>query len=683
MAEQPPRRGLDTPLAQRPRPRSETAWRVERCAAFGAQGHGLMCGICGMVGRAEKLELDAMTDVMIHRGPDGRGVKLFDGDPPAGLGNRRLAIIDPTPAGAQPMSFAERWWITYNGELYNFRELRNELEAAGERFTSGTDTEVVLRMFALHGPAMLERLNGIFGFAIWDKRDRRLFLARDRLGVKPLYYLRRPGLFAFASELKGLLPLLPRVELDPTALADYLTLLWVPNPKTAFSGVFKLPPGHFAWVDRDEFTVERYWDLRFEPIDRGESEWSRAVAETVNDAVTRQMVSDVPLGSFLSGGVDSSAIVAAMRRTSTTVKTYTVGFGADDLRHEIVPDDVRYARAVARQFSTDSREELLHPNVLELLPLAVWHLEEPVADPAALSTYLICRAARQSMPVMLSGMGGDEIFAGYPRYLAYHVSRALDRLPRPVHGAVEAAARPLATPGAPGRLRGPRRNLWKFMRAAGLPPLERYLSFSSYYDRQELKEVLAPDVSLELRDHDPLAAHRGYLETASDLDELAQLLYLDAKTFLPCLNLTYTDKMSMAASVEVRVPLLDDEIVALAAQIPSALKLKGWRRKYIFKRSQEGTLPRRIIYRRKAGFGAPVRSWLAGELAPLMDDLLSDRTLRARGLVEPAAVHRLRADNASGAADNSLRLYALISLELWCRTFLDRPWTFERLHGPI
>ena len=635
-----------------------------------------MCGICGTVGIAVEEELSAMTDSMTHRGPDGRGVRVFPGELPAGLGHRRLAILDPTPAGAQPMGHAERWWITYNGELYNFRELRRELEQSGERFRSNSDTEVLLRMFAVHGAAMLERLNGIYAFAIWDDVDKRMFLARDRLGVKPLYYTTAAGSFAFASELRALLPLIETPSFDPAALAQYLSFLWVPDPATAFREVRKLPPGHYAWVDADGLTVSEYWDLRLEPEERTEQDWRSAVAETVTRSVKRQMVSDVPLGGFLSGGVDSSAIVAAMSASGDRVSTYTIGFMPEDLAHEIVPDDLRHARRVSELFGTDSHETMLRPSVLDLLPKAVWHLEEPVADPAALSTYLLCREARSQMPVMLSGMGGDEIFAGYPRYLAHQISRGLDVMPRSALALAERALARVARPGREGRLRGPRRNLWKFLRGAGLPPLERYLAFSSYHRSAELQALLAPDLRRELNGDDPLAAHRRHLLRAQSFDPLAQLLYLDAKTFLPCLNLTYTDKMAMAASVEVRVPLLDDELVALAARIPSNLKLKGLRRKYIFKRSQEGTLPRDIVWRRKAGFGAPIRSWLERDLAPLVDDLLSESALRRRGLFEPATVARLRADNVSGRADNSLQLYALVSLELWFQTFLDRTWHF-------
>ena len=616
-----------------------------------------------------------MTRLLAHRGPDGSGVVVFRGDRPAGLGHRRLAIIDPTPAGAQPMALADRWWITYNGELYNFRELRRELESAGESFRTASDTEVLLRMFALLGPAMLARLNGMFAFAIWDNLEKRLFLARDRLGVKPLYYTAQGDLFAFASEVKALLPYVPHVRLDHAALADYLTLLWVPDPKTGFEGVAQLPAGHYAWVEGGDLQISSYWDLQFAPEELPEPVWRERVREAVGGAVRRQMVSDVPLGSFLSGGIDSSAVVAAMSATGERVTTYTIGINEEDLRHEVTPGDLRYARIVARHFGSDYHETMLEPDVLELLPKAVWHLEEPLADPAAISTYLVCQAASSRMPVMLSGVGGDEIFAGYPRYLAYKLSRVADPIPDPLTRALTWALRPIARPGAPGRLRGPRRNLWKFMRSTTLAPLERYLDYLSYYTRKELADVLSDGILAP--DYDPLRLHRLYLTKHVEGGELNRLLYLDAKTFLPCLNLAYTDKMSMASSVEVRVPFLDDELVELAGRIPTRLKLKRLQRKYIFKKSQEGILPKEVIWRPKAGFGAPLRAWLAKDLAPLMADLLSERVLRERGLIRPAVVPQLQYENAKGQADHSLRLYALLTLELWCRTFVDRTWEFS------
>jgi asparagine synthase (glutamine-hydrolysing) len=639
-----------------------------------------MCGICGTVGRADARELSIMADSMAHRGPDGRGVQTFEeGDLVAGLGHRRLSILDTSEAGAQPMVFADRWWITYNGEIYNYPQLKQELEAKGETFHTRCDTEVLLRMFALEGADMLKRLNGIFALAIWDDRDKRLFVARDRLGVKPLYYVDQPGVYGFASELRCLLPLLDQVELDLEGLVDYLTFLWVPDPKTAFKDVFKLPAGHYAWVDGRGAQTHRYYDVQFAPEGGSAGDWSEQVADTISSAVRRQLLSDVPVGAFLSGGIDSSAIVAAMVGQGSRPKTYTIGFEKEDLREEIIPDDVGHARTVAKAFSTEHREIMTQADVLDLLPKAVWHLEEPVADTAPISTFLICREAGKEMPVMLSGVGGDEVFAGYPRHLAWKISRLLDRLPDPVLGGLEKAAAPIGRPGPAGRLRGPRRNLWKYLRGAGLDPMERYLSYLTYYPDHEMRSVLSDDVRAETADHDPRARHRRHIEAARDYDELATLLYLDAKTFLPNLNLIYTDKMSMAASVEVRVPLLDDEVVGLAARIPSNLKLHRQQRKYIFKKSQEGRLPKDVIWRPKAGFGLPVRSWLVKELSPMIADLLSEETMRARGLLNPATVARLQRENIAGEADYSLQVYTLLNLELWCRQWIDEPWTFERL----
>lgn len=631
-----------------------------------------MCGICGYVGRADAHLLNAMTRRMVHRGPDGGAIKCFPGEariPAAGLGHRRLSIIDRHPRGAQPMSYANnRYWITYNGELYNFRSLRYDLERRGYRFRTKTDTEVLLAMYAKYGPDMLERLNGIFAFAIWDAESGSLFLARDRLGVKPLYWARHGGSLYFASEVKAILPALPAPKLRVELISQYLTFLWVPDPNTLFEDIYKLAPGHRATFADGRLAIEPYWEMSFEPEHRTEAEWSDVVAEGVHDAVTRQMVSDVPLGSFLSGGIDSSAIVASMRRNAESVPTYTVGFSTEDLRHEIVPNDIAYSRKVAKMFSTDYHEEILKPSVVELLPKLVWHMDEPIADPACISTYLICAAARNELTVVLSGMGGDEIFAGYPRHVAASLARFGDKTPRSARAALRRGLERQLTVGRPGRLRGPRRNLMKFVRGIDRPPLDRYLTYCSYYRTEELDRLLLTDVRA---DDDVFAAHRRYAARARDANWLNQLLYVDLKTFLPCLNLAYTDKMSMAASTEVRVPLLDDQLVALSGRIPPELKLRGLTRKYIFKRSMERTLPKEVVWRPKAGFGAPVRSWLVGDLKDMIGEHLSPSVVRARGLFDPAEIERLIRANRSGHEDNALRLWALLTLEIWQQTYMD------------
>ena len=635
-----------------------------------------MCGICGFVGRTDRGLIESMTATLRHRGPDGDGVRMFsaDGGPPAALGHRRLTIIDPTERGAQPMAYADgRYWITYNGELYNFRELRTELEEAGHRFASDCDTEVVLAMYAEYGAAMLDRLNGIFAFGIWDAARHELFLARDRLGVKPLYYSVHDGVLYFASEVKALLEAIPRPRMRHDSLADYLTFLWVPDPDTIFEGVWKLPPGHYAiWADA-RLGVHEYWDVGFEPEPRPEREWAEDLRETVQAAIRRQMVSDVPLGAFLSGGIDSSAIVATVSEVLPKVSTYTVGFSAADLSHEIIPDDVVYARRVARDFNVDYHERILEANLVELLPKLVWHLDEPVADPAIITTYLICSSAKERMTVILSGMGGDEVFAGYGRYLAARLGLLADHaFPRRARAAFRRAVERHVTLGKPGALRAPRRNLRKLVSGLDDDHLGRYLTYSSYYKADELGALLSPDLRQELGAHDPFRHHRDYFARVANQNWLNQLLYVDQKTYLPCLNLTYTDKMSMAASTEVRVPLLDDEVVAAAGRMPPELKLHRLTRKYLFKKSMESVLPKEVIRRRKAGFGAPIRSWLVGELKPLVDEALSRERVTARGLFDPDEVERILAANEEGRADNALRIWALLTIELWQQTFLDR-----------
>jgi asparagine synthase (glutamine-hydrolysing) len=634
-----------------------------------------MCGICGFVGRADRPLIESMTASLAHRGPDGEGIEVFPaagGSVPAALGHRRLSILDTSTRGSQPMVHGNRYWITYNGELYNFRELRSLLEADGFRFRSDCDTEVLLAMYARYGEGMLDRLNGIFALAIWDSERDELFLARDRLGVKPLYYAEEHGALYFASELKALLPALRPPSLRHRAIADYLTFLWVPDPGTLFDGMYQLPAGHCARYANGDLAVRQYWDASF-GVEHNVSEaaWTERVRETTEGAVRRQMVSDVPLGSFLSGGLDSGAVVATMRGASPHVTAYTVGFSEEDLAHEIVPDDLRYARRLGRELNLDHRERVLSPEIVDLLPKLVWHMDEPIADPAAITTYLICAAARERLTVVLSGMGADEIFAGYPRHLAARLTRPADLLPRAFRRVVRTSLEGRLTMGRPGRLRGPRRNAMKLLRGIDQPFADRYLTYCSYYRPEELSGLLSGELRAEVGPHSPLHRHRQYMSHEQDGDWLNQLLYVDMKTFLPCLNLAYTDRMSMAASTEVRVPLLDDEVVDLASRIPPGLKLRRMTRKYVLKRAMQGVLPESVIWRPKAGFGAPLRAWMGGELRPLIDDCLSPATVRERGLFDPAAVRGLVSDNEAGTADNALRIWALVVLELWQRTFLD------------
>jgi asparagine synthase (glutamine-hydrolysing) len=635
-----------------------------------------MCGICGVVGREDEQLVRDMADTLAHRGPDGEGFRCFparNGGAPASLGHRRLTIIDLSERGAQPMEYADgRYWIVYNGELYNFKELRADLEQDGHHFRSECDTEVLLAAYCKYGKAMLERLNGIFAFAIWDAERHELFLARDRLGVKPLYYTQRDGSFYFASEVKALLKVLPTPRLRPEGIADYLTFLWIPDPDTMFEGIFKLPAGHFAEFAGGQLQIRPYWDLVFDVDDTlSEGDWISSVERNVREAVRRQMVADVPLGSFLSGGIDSSAIVAEMTAVAGDVTAYSIGFSAQDLSYDISPDDLRYARSVAKTFGVDYHEQLLEPQIVDLLPRLVHHLDDPVADPAAVTTYLICSAASERLKVILSGMGGDEVFAGYPRYPAARIAGLADAIPAPLRRAIRTASEGRLTLGPPGRLRPLRRNLMKLLRGIDQPPQDRYLVYCSYYRPEELQRLVHGDLRAAIQSHDPFRHHREYFDRVRGQPWLNQMLYVDAKTFLPCLNLAYTDKMSMAASTEVRVPLLDDEVVSHAARIPPQLKLHRLTRKYVFKRSMEGILPRDVIWRPKAGFGAPIRGWLVNELRPMVDDVLSREAVAARGLFDPNEVQRLVSATADGTEDNALRLWALLTLELWHQEFVD------------
>ncbi|HEY7912781.1 MAG TPA: asparagine synthase (glutamine-hydrolyzing) [Blastocatellia bacterium] len=632
-----------------------------------------MCGICGVVGRPDEQLIKRMLGRIAHRGPDDEGLLIKESSTgeSVALGHRRLSIIDLSAAGHEPMSDRSgQVWLTFNGEIYNFKELRRELEARGHSFRSDSDAEVIIYAYIEWGRACLERLNGMFAFAIWDARDETLLLARDRLGIKPLYYAETSAGFAFASEIKALLEIPGFApEVDRAALDQFMTFLWVPDPKTAFRGVYKLPPAHWLVYRDGRAEISEYWDVEFREDERvSEPEWVEALREQVDRSVRAQMISDVPLGAFLSGGLDSSSVVALMTGLAAQkLTTYTFGFRQEDLRYDILEDDVKYARVVGREFKTDYQEHFLEPHVLELLPRLVYHMDEPVADPAIITSYLICRTARERLTVLISGMGGDELFAGYPRHAAVKIADAYNLIPSFI-------SRPIveAMPGAkPGPLTAVFRNTKKLARSAALPERERYLGFGTYFTQAEKAELYSGDLLNDTRGLDPYVEHNKYFDRVRDQDFVNQMLYVDLKTFLPCLNLTYTDKTSMASSMEVRVPLLDHELVEMAARIPARLKLKGLTRKHILKRAAAAWLPREIIHRKKAGFSAPLRAWLARDLRETVEELLSESNIQSRGYFNYPAVRRLIDNNMSGREDNNLKIFQLLTLELWHRSFID------------
>jgi asparagine synthase (glutamine-hydrolysing) len=633
-----------------------------------------MCGICGLIGQADNQIINEMLDRIAHRGPDDSGIYLSETrtQEVVGLGHRRLSIIDLSPAGHQPMSSMDgRIWITYNGEIYNFLELRRELESLGHRFRSNSDTEVVIAAYREWGERSVERLNGMFAFALWDVDREKLFLARDRLGIKPLYYAETPRGFAFASEIKALLTIreLPR-EVDLSALHQYLTFLWVPDPKTIFRGIYKLPPAHYLTYQDGRIEITEYWDLRFdEDGSRDEKYWADLVLESLRESVRGQMISDVPLGAFLSGGIDSSSIVGLMSKISDrAVHTYTIGFSGEDLAYDVIPDDVKYAREVGALFHTDYNEEVLAPQVFELLPKLIWHMDEPVADPAIITSYLICRAARETLTVLLSGMGGDEVFAGYPRHLAVKLAEIYNLIPAPISRSLVSAL----PASRPGPFNAVFRNIHKLAKSAVLPFQARYLGYGTYFTNDEKRALYSEELAQATGEFDAYEQHHRYYKRVKDAHWINQMLYLDLKLFLPCLNLTYTDKTSMACSLEVRVPYLDHELVELAARIPAELKLRRFTRKYILKRALEPLLPRSIIHRKKAGFSAPLRAWLRRDFAPMVDEMLSPERVKGRGYFDPVEVRRIIDANNSGQEDNALKIFQLLTLELWHERFIDR-----------
>jgi asparagine synthase (glutamine-hydrolysing) len=626
-----------------------------------------MCGIHGLIqldGRpVESRWLSAMGDVTAHRGPDDEGQHI---DGACGIAMRRLSIID-LAGGHQPIANADASLvIVCNGEIYNYRELRAELQGLGWRFKTGSDSEVLLHGYDAWGDDVVQRLNGMFDFALWDARRRRLLIGRDRLGVKPLYVLQERGRLAFATEAKALLRL-PGVQtaLNTDTLADYLHLGYVPAPASIFQGIRKLPPATLLAVEDGQVREWRYWRMPTEPQHGvSEREWVERIRDGIDRAVHRQMVSDVPIGAFLSGGVDSSAVVAAMARHSEQpIRTYAIGFegGAAEQLYNELP----YARRVATLFGTEHHEIVVRPDVVGLLPKLIWHMDEPVADSAFITTYLVSQFARRDVKVILSGVGGDELFAGYRRYLGGHYAQRYNALPgwaRRVAGATAA------------RLPADRHHRWLnvarlakgFIASAGMGADARYRSYLQVLSREAVATLLlaAPPAG-----DDSLAAA---FAAAGGGDEVNRMFAVDAETQLPDDLLLLTDKMSMAVSLECRVPLLDHELVEMAATIPGALKLKGGRLKHLMKSALTPTLPDDILHRAKRGFGTPMGAWLKRELLAVVRELLSPAVVKRRGWFDPSAVSALVSDHTANRSDGTDALLALLNLEVWSRVYLDR-----------
>jgi len=637
-----------------------------------------MCGITGLISTEPERRIGPMLESLEHRGRDDHGTfvsKRF-GEQwlSACLGHRRLSIIDTSAAGHQPF-FTEdkRFAITYNGEIYNYLDIREELEAKGEKFATASDTEVLIKAYRMWGTACLEKLNGMFAFAIWDDREKMLFAARDRVGLKPFYYAKTGDAFVFASEIKAILASsLVDAELDQEGLNQFLTFLWPVPPHTLFKNIYQLPPAHFlTWKD-GEIAIKEWWDLDYSVEERGgsEREWAQRVAATLERVTRMEMVADVPLGAFLSGGVDSSSIVAFMtQHTKQKVSTYTTGISAEDLEFDIIPDDVEWSRKVAKLLPIDYHETLLQPDVADLLPKLVWHQDAPVID-MAIPSFLLSEQSRTTQKVMLSGMGGDEIFAGYPRQMAMQIAGLTDIMPSSVRRPLMKTVESSLYGGVRGRFTAPLRNAKKFARSAAMDFEDRYLGFGTYFTDAMKGKLYSGD--MKATEFDAYKYHREFFAKCRDASPLNRLLYVDFKTFMPALNLDTTDRTSMAANLEVRAPFLNKELVELSAHIPSNLKIKGLKRKYILKKAVERVLPKDVIWRRKAGFSAPIRSWLRGALRPMVEDLLNEETVRRRGLFDPKYVRTIIDANLSGKEDYNLQVFQLLNFEIWMREFLDK-----------
>ncbi len=628
-----------------------------------------MCGICGLLNYdasrpVERPILEKMNRVIRHRGPDSDGFYVRG---PVGLAMRRLAIVDLN-TGDQPMSNEDGTvWIVFNGEIYNYPELRPKLEAKGHCFSTDADTETLVHLYEDHGPALVDHLRGMFAFALWDERRRLLLLARDRLGKKPLYYADHKGSLLFGSELKCILeyPGFQR-EVDWEAIHHYLTLQYVPDPLSAFKGVSKLPPAHCLIWHEGQIRVEPYWDLEYEPkLAPAGEDLKQEIRETVTEAVRIRLMSDVPLGAHLSGGIDSSAVVGLMAgMTDKPVETFSIGFKEDAF------SELPYARMVADKFSTDHHEFILEPNVLDVLPSLVRHFDEPFADPAAIPTWHLAEMTRRHVTVALNGDGGDEAFAGYQRYYAdiiadlyravpsfmrHHLfDRLLAALPVQTHKPMEKsyvmALRQLA-------------------QAADMSHGASVVRWGAYFNEADKKALYKPELRRAVNETPSAAILLETFQRAKAITRLDKTLYTDIHNYLPGALLPKVDRTTMAHSLEARSPLLDHKVMELAARLPVKWKVKGRQTKWILKEVFADLIPAEILARGKVGFGVPLGQWCRGPLLEPVRDLLLGPDARLNGIFHQERIAALVEDNLQGRADNGKRIWALLNLEVWLREY--------------
>jgi asparagine synthase (glutamine-hydrolysing) len=626
-----------------------------------------MCGIAGFINKDKnspvgdrEILLDKMCKVITHRGPDEQGTTV---EGRAALGMRRLSIID-LKSGQQPIYNADgSKFIVFNGEIYNYRQLKSELESRGLKFKTNSDTETIIHAYEEYGTDCLEKLRGMFAFAIWDSREESLFIARDRVGKKPLFYSLLPnGEFVFGSELKSLLTHGKiSKEIDYVALDAYLTFGYVPENHCIFKDVKKLAPGSFLIFKNGEIKIEKYWDFKYREIVevKTEAEYIERLREEIKDAVKVRLISEVPLGAFLSGGVDSSAIVGMMSQIlDKPVKTFSIGFNEDSF------DELKYARIAAKHFKTDHHEFIVTPDLVDVIDDLVWHFDEPFADSSALPTYMVSKMARDFVTVVLSGDGGDELFAGYTRYVIDRKRSGIGSLPKALRKGIFQPISKALPHGAKGK---------NYLYNISLDALDRYIDSISHFGLMNKRSLYSKSFLQTLN------SNFGGIE--SDFKQIANristgnavdnLLYLDSKTYLPGDILVKVDRMSMATSLEARVPLLDQNLIDFVTQIPTELKLKGLETKYIFKKALEGIVPNEILYRKKQGFGVPIGDWINSQLRErIHGDLNENRTLE-RGYFKKSYIKTLLDEHSKKRRDHSHSLWILWMLELWHRKFVD------------
>ena len=615
-----------------------------------------MCGICGIFNYgtrapADRAALKRATDAMAHRGPDDEGFYL-QGE--VALGNRRLSIID-LPGGHQPISNEdETIWITFNGEIYNFRELRPGLLERGHHFRTSSDTETIVHLYEEYGLACLDHLRGMFAFALWDARQQRLLLARDRLGIKPIFYRLEPGRLVFASESRALRELAEKpLEVDPQSVYDFFGFRYIPAPRTFYRGVEKLLPAHFLLADSRGVETRAYWDIPDgEEAPRPGKEVADELVERLRESVRLRLIADVPLGVFLSGGTDSSAVVALMTELEARpLRTFSVGFEEPEY------NELPYARTVAQRFDTEHHELVVQPEQLsDELPRLVAFRDEPVAEPTDVALYLLSRLAAQSVKVVLAGEGGDELFAGYAKYPADPLAKLVSAFP------------PALTRALIRRLPYRQRRAKTALEALSIrDEAERSATWFASFSREERQKLFAPEFLAQVDPSHPAQVFESYLRKPRHRTPLKRMLYADLKVWLPDNLLLRGDLMTMAASIEERVPFLDHKLVEFAARVPTKLLTQGFRAKALLKRAFERFLPREILYRRKVGFAVPVGEWLRGPLKPLVTDLVLSSQALSRGYFNPASMETFLREHFDGVRDRQKQLWALVNFELWRR----------------